>query len=1088
MFVLKRNSRTYNVGISNVSDFEYVNVYASDITQYITQVEEKEQQISELKDFYEFILNNIPSDIAVFDSSHRYLFLNPKAISNPELRKFMIGKDDYDYCEFKGVSIDIADKRRSLFNGILIEKRPIEWVDDLIDRNGNNVSVLRRMSPIVDEKGEISYVIGYGVDITDRINAENNLLEATNRLKLLEKFLDRTTDAIQVGDENGNMIYVNDAAANRLGIEKEKIQEYRVQDFELYFNEPGVWENHIEEMRHKGVFVIESENLNTKTGEVYQVEVSVTYEEISGMGYLIAASRDIRERKKAEEEIRKLSLVAKNTNNGVIMMDVNRKITWVNEAMVKRSEYSIEELIGQSPKLFQYEGTNPETVAYVYRQLLELKPVTAEILHQSKSGGLYWINLNIQPIFDEKGLHIGFMAVEFDITERKDFEEQIEVQNKSLKEISDALDQSSLVSIANTKGFIIRANKKFCEVSKYEEEELIGKYHNIVNSGYHPKEFWSEMWRTINSGKIWRGEIKNKAKDGTFYWVDSIIYPITDLSGNILHFLSIRHEITERKQAEDKLIIKSSFQNLLMEIASKYINLPIDQLNFSISESLEKLGSFVGVDRVYIFDYNYEKQTSSNLFEWCEEGVEQQIDNLQDIPFSDMPIWLSKHTAGEEVYVPDVSKLKPGKFKELLEVQDIKSIITLPLIENDKCIGFVGFDAVRQVKEFNEDEKNLLKLYSEMLVNVSSRTDYIREIEQSRKEIFQINENLEKIVQEKTQKNLELAKSISDQEKLVMIGEIASGIAHDLNTPLGAIKSGAESIRYTLESLFKNTIWMCSPEQIKYACGRAVESDFELFIGGMQIRRETNEFLNYLNENYSGLSESKAKELSSLFVKARIGVDEKEVIANIVSAENKELFLDLIYHIQMTRTFVDTILSSGERAANVVQDLRSFIKDQKKSGKTLVNLKTNITTVINIFNYELKRVMEVTFDVNPDLFVEGYDVRLFQLWSNLIKNAIDSIDEMDNRGTLKIVSFETKDEIAVSVENNGPPIPEKIKSKIFDKFFTTKAERQGSGLGLSIVKNVIEEHNARIEVESDTHKTTFTVFFKKSENITINSN
>jgi PAS domain S-box-containing protein len=597
-FILKRNNRTYNIGIRNIHNQSYINVYAADISDYINQLEEKENEVIGLKNFYEFILNNIPSDIAVFDTSHKYVFVNPNGIANPEIRQFMIGKDDYDYCRFRGISTDIADKRRKIFNSVLQNKETIEWEDQLKDANGNPKVVIRKLAPIFDEKGNVDYVIGYGVDITQRKFAENRLLEATNRLRLLEKFLDRTTDAIQVSDENGQMVYVNDAAANRLGIDKYEISNYRVEDFEKFFKSEEDWKNHIQLMKNEGVFQVESENQNIKTGETTNVEVSVTYEEIEGMGYLIAAARDISERIKAQQEISKLSMVAKNTNNGVIMMDVNRKITWVNEAMVKRSGYSYDELIGQSPRMFQFEGTDPKTIEYVYHQLINLEPVTTEILHQAKSGKLYWINLNVQPIFDDKQNHIGYMAVEFDITERKQFEEKIAEQNKSLREITDALDQSSLVSIADTKGKIIRANKKFCEISQFTEDELIGKDHSIINSGYHTKEFWSDVWKTITAGFIWRGEVKNKAKDGSYYWVDSIIYPVMNLEGKIIHYLSIRHEITEKKIADEELKIKSVFQNLLMEISSKYINLPIDELEDSINESLARLGQFVNVDRV----------------------------------------------------------------------------------------------------------------------------------------------------------------------------------------------------------------------------------------------------------------------------------------------------------------------------------------------------------------------------------------------------------------------------------------------------------------------------------------------------------
>jgi signal transduction histidine kinase len=699
--ILKRNNRVYNIGIRNIRNYNYINIYASDISNFIDQLEQKENEITSVKNFYEFILNNIPSDIAVFDLNHRYVFVNPNGIANPEIRQFIIGKDDYDYCRHRGKPFNIADQRRTIFNSVLNNKEIIEWEDNLVDLDGNQKSVLRKLAPILDNDGKVKFVIGYGVDITLR--------------------------------------------------------------------------------------------------------------------------------KKAEEELR----------------------------------------------------------------------------------------------------------------------------------------------------------------------------------------------------------------------------------------------------------IKSVFQNLLMEISSKYINLPIDQLNDTINESLAKLGKFVNVDRVYIFDYNYEKKTTSNLYEWCADGIEPQIEHLQNIPFSEVPIWVETHNKGQEIYVPNVQKLKPGKFKSLLEMQDIKSIITLPMIDTTAAKGFVGFDSVREVREFNEDEKNLLKLYANMLVNVSNRTEYIRAIEKNRSEIEKINRDLEKIVQEKTMKNLELAKSITDQEKLVMVGEIASGIAHDLNTPLSTIKSGGESIRYTLENIFKDIIWNCSVDQINFAYDRAVETNFDLFVGGLQMRKEAKQFNDFLPGKFPKVDAELCKKLTDLFVKSRIKLSEVETIERVMNSENPETFLNLIYQIQMTRTFVDTIINSGERAAIVVQDLKSFIKDPKNSGKSTLNLRKNISSVLNIFNYEIIRNAELIFNVDNKLEIEGYDIRLFQLWSNLIKNALESIEESQIFGKLKVYSEETKDEIVICIENTGNEIPQEIKNRIFDKFFTTKANRNGSGLGLSIVKNVVDEHNARITVESTKKSTCFKIFFRK---------
>lgn len=144
-------------------------------------------------------------------------------------------------------------------------------------------------------------------------------------------------------------------------------------------------------------------------------------------------------------------------------------------------------------------------------------------------------------------------SLQAEIAEHFQAESELRKSIKDLSDIKFALDEAAILALTDAKGIITYVNNKFCKLSQYSREELIGKTHRIINSGYHSQEFFKDLWATISTGKVWKGEIKNRAKDGTYYWVNTVIVPFLDDQGKPFQYLAIRFDITSRKQVESML-------------------------------------------------------------------------------------------------------------------------------------------------------------------------------------------------------------------------------------------------------------------------------------------------------------------------------------------------------------------------------------------------------------------------------------------------------------------------------------------------------------------------------------------------------
>ena len=338
--------------------------------------------------------------------------------------------------------------------------------------------------------------------------------------------------------------------------------------------------------------------------------------------------------------------------------------------------------------------------------------------------------------------------------------------------------------------------------------------------------------------------------------------------------------------------------------------------------------------------------------------------------------------------------------------------------------------------------------------------------------VFYVSENYKSYLKVK-----EAQMMMVHSEKLAALGQLSAGIAHEINTPLGAIKALSNEMSTGLHQAYINLFNLLNKLDDKKRNALIHLITHHNIKKEFLSTREERAYKKQLREQLESHNISDAEFIADKMVQIdMLAMD--QCMIDMAGAHCKDC-IQVLYDFFIVQKNNYTILSSVEKASRIVNSLKMYVHSAESSQAVAHSLKESIEAILIIYQNQLKSGIHITINVPDDLLITGYPDELGQVWTNLIVNACQA---MNFKGELGISAKEEKNNVVVTITDTGCGIASNIGNKIFDEFFSTKKIGEGSGLGLSIVKKIIDKHNGKIYFESEAGKgTTFYVELPKSQ-------
>ena len=797
-----------------------------------------------------------------------------------------------------------------------------------------------------------------------------------------------------------------------------------------------------------------------------------------------SAQEELAERERAEMALResdeRFRAIFDQAAMGIAQVATDGRWLRINQKLCTIIGYTREELLATS---FQ-DITHPDDLNidlhYVQQMLTgEINTYAMEKRYLRKDGSPIWTNLTVSLVHDDQGAPAYFISIIEDIAERKQTEEQMALQTTALAATANA------IVITDHQGDLSWVNPAFTTMTGFTPEESLGhNLRDLVRSGFHDEASYADMWKTVYSGKVWHGELINRRKDGTFYAEEQTITPVRDARGTITHFVAIKQDISERRQAEELIHARLA----LLDYSTTH------GLNAVLKETLDQVGPLVN-SPIGFYHFVEEDQTSLSLQAWSTRTLAEYChaegENLH-YPIDQAGVWADCVQTKKPVVHNDYASLSNRKGLPEGHAELIRELV-VPILRADKVVAILGVG--NKPTEYSENDITLVTYFADVAWEIAEqkRAEAERErlmvqIRVQAKQMEQVLATVPAGVLMLDAEGRVLQANPVAQKDLVLLAGAQVG---EIITHLGDS---------SLDDLFTSPPTKGLWHEIK-----TDKHVYEAIARPMEVESTAEHWVLVLNEI------TQAREIQTQLQQQERLASVGQLAAGIAHDFNNIMAVIVLYSQMVARSEeigdrnrekMETINQQAWHASRLIQQLLDFSRRSVLQRQPL-DLLPLLKEQVKLLERTLSEDVVLHLDYGEGEYTINADpTRIQQMITNL---AINARDAMPSGGTLHMdlsrieikaidaaqipipgaamgatvgatVGLAAGEWIKLTLKDTGTGISPDILSHIFDPFFTTKQVGSGTGLGLAQVHGIVGQHGGHIAVESIVGQgTTFTI-------------